>query len=248
MLALSKSFIFDDLYMKTIKWLNHTNDQDLENAAAQKIKELQLIENDLPGVVIVHNLPADCIVYLSERGRRLLKVTLEEIRLPHFDYHQRFFNPEDVPHYAPKILGLLQRNAVDEMVTYFQQVRATRKETFQWYSSASKILLWDKEGLPLLGITIALPIDAEHYFTPKIERLIEENRFLVEKQAVFASLSKREKEILRSLALGLSAAEIAEKLFISEDTVKTHRKNIRNKLQAESTFDLLKFAQSFNLV
>jgi DNA-binding CsgD family transcriptional regulator len=30
--------------------------------------------------------------------------------------------------------------------------------------------------------------------------------------------------------------------------VKTHRKNIRNKLRAESTFDLLQFAQAFNLV
>ena len=62
------------------------------------------------------------------------------------------------------------------------------------------------------------------------------------------SLSKREKEVLRLLAKGQNSTEIAEALFISEATVKTHRKNIRNKLQAESTFDLLQFAQAFNLV
>jgi DNA-binding CsgD family transcriptional regulator len=61
-------------------------------------------------------------------------------------------------------------------------------------------------------------------------------------------LSKREKEILKCLVLGQNSLEIAEKLFISEATVKTHRKNIRSKLQADSTFDLVKFAQAFNLV
>ncbi|HEU4903830.1 MAG TPA: LuxR C-terminal-related transcriptional regulator, partial [Flavisolibacter sp.] len=86
------------------------------------------------------------------------------------------------------------------------------------------------------------------YFTPKIERLIQENNFLRNNQQVFASLSKREKEVLRLLAKGQNSTEIAEALFISEATVKTHRKNIRNKLQAESTFDLLQFAQAFNLV
>ena len=234
--------------METIKWLVHTTDQELEEAAAMKIKALQTIEQNIPGVLIVHNLQADTIAYLSEWGRKFLRVSLEQIRLPHFDYHQQFFNPEDVPDYVPKIMGMLQRNTTDEMVTYFQQVRPSENEPFRWHSSASKILLRDKEGKPLLGITIAIPIDQEHYFTPKIERLIEENRFLRENQPRFSSLSKREKEVLRFLALGLTAAEISGQLFISEATVKTHRKNIRNKLQAESTFDLVKFAQAFNLV
>lgn len=234
--------------MKTFRWLTHTNDPDLEKETAQKIKEIQAVENDIPGVVIVHNLPDDSIVYLSARGRKILQVTLEEIRLPHFDYHRQFFNPEDVPNYSPKIFGMVQRNTSDEMITFFQQVRASPKEDWKWYSSSMKILLRDKEGKPMLSITVALPIDAEHYITPKIERLIEENLFLRKHQSAFASLSKREIEILRHLALGFSSHEIAALLFISEETVKTHRKNIRNKLNADSTFDLVKFAQAFNLI
>jgi DNA-binding CsgD family transcriptional regulator len=234
--------------MKTTDWLIHTHDSDLQTAADEKIKQIQAVENDIPGVIIVHNLPADCIVYLSERGRKHLNVTLEEIRLPHFDYHKRFFNPEDVPNYAPKVLGMMRRNAGDEIVTFFQQVRASKKEPWRWYSSSIKILLWDKENKPLLALTVALPIDEEHYFTPKIERLIQENNFLRENQKIFASLSKREKEILRLLALGQNSTEIAKGLFISEATVKTHRKNIRNKLNADSSYDILQFAQAFNLV
>ena len=234
--------------MQTTKWLQHTDDEDLQQAADEKIGAIQAIEESVPGVIIIHNLAADFIVYMSERGRKNLNVTLEEIRLPHFDYHRRFFNPEDTPNYVPKILGMLQRNEVDEIVTYFQQVRSSENEPFRWYASSSKILLQDKEGQPLLGITVAVPIDAEHFFTPKIERLVQENTFLRENHAVFASLSKREKEILRCLAKGLNSHEIANELFISEATVKTHRRNIRNKLRADSTLDLVKFAQAFNLI
>jgi DNA-binding CsgD family transcriptional regulator len=234
--------------MQTTNWLRHTNDPDLQTAAHEKLLLIQRVEKDIPGVLIVHNLADDSIVYLSERGRHYLNVTLEEIRLPHFDYHKRFFNPDDVPNYAPKILGLMERNADDEIVTYFQQVRSSPKEEWRWYSSSTKVLLRDADRKPLLALTVALPIDEKHYFTPKIERLIQENKFLRNNQQAFASLSRREKEVLRLLAIGHSSTEIAAALFISEATVKTHRKNIRNKLRAESTFDLLQFAQAFNLV
>jgi DNA-binding NarL/FixJ family response regulator len=43
-------------------------------------------------------------------------------------------------------------------------------------------------------------------------------------------LSKREKNILRHIALGLTSKEIGSKLFISTHTVITHRKNISQKL------------------
>lgn len=234
--------------MKRTNGLTNTKDLTLQKAAQEKIRQIQEVENDIPGVVIVHNLTDDSIVYMSERGRRILGVTLEEIRLPHFDYHNRFFNPEDAAYYAPRIFDMVQRNAGDEIITFFQQVRSAPGQPWKWYSSAIQILLRDYDNKPLLALTVALPIDEEHYFTPKIERLTRENKFLRENQKAFASLSKREKEVLQHLALGHDSAEIARILFISEATVKTHRKNIRNKLNAESNYDLLQFAQAFNLV
>lgn len=234
--------------MAITNWLKHTKDPILQKAAQEKIVQLQNIENDIPGVIIVHNLVDDSIVYLSKRGRDILKVKLEEIRLPHFDYHKRFFNPEDFPDYAPKVLGLVQRNADDEMVTVFQQVRANDTEPWRWYSTSVKILLRDSDRKPVLAVSVALPIDEEHYFTPKIERLLQENKFLRENQQLFLSLSKREIEVLRLLASGYNSHEIAEKLHISEATAKTHRKNIRGKLKAESSFELMQFAQAFNLI
>jgi NarL family two-component system response regulator LiaR len=46
----------------------------------------------------------------------------------------------------------------------------------------------------------------------------------------FAELSEREQEVLRLIADGLSNSEIAEKLFLSEKTIKGHVSNILSKL------------------
>lgn len=53
-------------------------------------------------------------------------------------------------------------------------------------------------------------------------------------------LSTREKEILQLLIAGLSNKEIAAHLFLSEMTIKTHRKNIMGKLDAHNLADLLR--------
>ena len=53
-------------------------------------------------------------------------------------------------------------------------------------------------------------------------------------------LSSREKEILQLLIAGLSNKEIATQLFLSELTIKTHRKNIMSKLDAHNLADLLR--------
>lgn len=47
-------------------------------------------------------------------------------------------------------------------------------------------------------------------------------------------LTKREKEILPLLSNGLRYKEIAEKLFISQETVRTHVRNLYRKLMVNS--------------
>jgi DNA-binding NarL/FixJ family response regulator len=50
------------------------------------------------------------------------------------------------------------------------------------------------------------------------------------------SLTKRELEILRLVAEGLTNEEIGKKIFISEKTVKTHLTNIFDKLKVNNRF------------
>ena len=52
-------------------------------------------------------------------------------------------------------------------------------------------------------------------------------------------LTKRENEILPLLAIGMNRNEISVKLFISEETVKMHIKNLYKKLKAKNKIDAL---------
>jgi RNA polymerase sigma factor (sigma-70 family) len=55
-------------------------------------------------------------------------------------------------------------------------------------------------------------------------------------------LSDREREVLHWLSKGFSYKEIAEKLFISVETVRTHIRNIYEKLHANNKADALRKA------
>ena len=57
-----------------------------------------------------------------------------------------------------------------------------------------------------------------------------------------SGLSKREKIILRHIALGYTNKEIGEKLFISTHTVVTHRKNITRKIGIKTVSGLTVYA------
>lgn len=57
---------------------------------------------------------------------------------------------------------------------------------------------------------------------------------------MFQKLSRREQEMLEQLSKGFRYKEIADKLFISIETVRTHIRNIYEKLQVNSRIEALK--------
>lgn len=57
-----------------------------------------------------------------------------------------------------------------------------------------------------------------------------------------ADISPREIEILQLICQELTMREIGEKLFVSEQTVHTHRKNLMKKTKAKNAVGLVKFA------
>lgn len=99
----------------------------------------------------------------------------------------------------------------------------------------------------------------DRIFMPAVARL-ERSMQLKERDAVPAdekedepdslleSMTEREKDILRCVARGLQNKEIADKLFISINTVTTYRRNISAKLNIHSAAGLTVFAILHRLV
>jgi len=91
----------------------------------------------------------------------------------------------------------------------------------------------------------------EHYYSKSIQSKIVSsfsNREANQEKSLSKPLTDREKEVLVLIAKEFNTREIAEALFISINTVETHRKNLIKKLQVKNVVGLALYAQKNNLV
>ena len=85
-----------------------------------------------------------------------------------------------------------------------------------------------------LGIWLALKLRKPVLQTVVVEKEIYRSEFILNEQEVKRlNLSKRELEVLQLMAEGLSNQEIAEKLFVSLNTIKTHTAQIFEKMEVK---------------
>lgn len=69
-----------------------------------------------------------------------------------------------------------------------------------------------------------------------------------ERKQLELGITKRELEILSLIAGGLSNREIAEKLFVSENTVKTHSSRLFDKMNAKRRTQAVQIGKEFGLI
>jgi DNA-binding NarL/FixJ family response regulator len=109
-------------------------------------------------------------------------------------------------------------------------------------------LLKNAEKAELLKAIHAI-IQGDNYFSEETEEKYLDNQLKIEQRvSSLTELSSREKEILVLIAHEYNTAEIAEKTFISLNTVNTHRRNLLSKLNAKNTAGLVKYAVENGLV
>jgi DNA-binding NarL/FixJ family response regulator len=96
--------------------------------------------------------------------------------------------------------------------------------------------------------------NGEEYFCKSVREkifstvTIDNPKFKKTGSTIIAVLTDRELEIITLIALEFSGKEISEKLYITTNTVETHRKNIMKKLKAKNTISLVKFAIKNKLI
>lgn len=109
-------------------------------------------------------------------------------------------------------------------------------------------ILKDSESAELKKAIIAVA-NGENYIQPSLipalnSKMIEKSR----DKGKIESLTKRELEVLKLLAVGMYNKEVAEKLNISERTVKNHVSNIFKKLEVTDRTQAAVFAIRNNLI
>ncbi|WKK74464.2 response regulator transcription factor [Marivirga salinae] len=89
----------------------------------------------------------------------------------------------------------------------------------------------------------------EKYFSQSVKDDYMNSVFTSKKaKSSLIQLSRRELEVLKLITKEFTAQEIAEELFISQNTVNTHRKNLLSKLNAKNTAGLVMYAVQNGLI
>lgn len=129
---------------------------------------------------------------------------------------------------------IVMLTASDEEADLYEAIKA----------GASGYLLKDS-SLEEVADAVRLVADGQSLISPAMAaKLIEEFKQLAQPVRGRGSLrlTERELEVLRLVARGLNNREISRELFISENTVKNHVRNILEKLQLHSRMEAVMYA------
>lgn len=98
---------------------------------------------------------------------------------------------------------------------------------------------------------------ASKLFNPKTEMVVIEKEIYLdssgpftpdEKELAKSGISKRELEVLQLMAEGLSNKEIADKLFVSENTIKTHSSKLFEKMEVSRRTQAVDKAKKMKII
>jgi DNA-binding NarL/FixJ family response regulator len=86
------------------------------------------------------------------------------------------------------------------------------------------------------------------YYSEKVLKIITTNNDNKLINSELSQISSREIEVLKLIAMEYSTNEVADKLFVSVNTIESHRKSLMKKLDVKNVVGLIKFAMRHKLV
>ncbi len=87
-------------------------------------------------------------------------------------------------------------------------------------------------------------LSGRQYLSPAAREAVDEGYLYTDKRmgGDYVGLKAREREVIICIAKEMTNKEISEKLFISVETVRSHRKNLMTKLNVKTSAGLIKYA------
>lgn len=163
--------------------------------------------------------------------------------------HQHFFEPlseDEQQELARQIAGFLNKQVEETVYSFFWGKDKTDDLESKWYVSSARLKKNKDDNLQKI-VVFTYDLELLGDCKEKLYKVIEDLSFLKKNYNKLSLLTKRETEIMGLLTLGRTSIEIGVKLYISEHTVNTHRKNINRKLEIKTLPDLMKYAAVFDM-
>ena len=192
--------------------------------------------------------------YVSKNMLALLGFDIDEMTKGGMRYFWGKIHPDDIDLWL-KALDNLMQFTMDEITV---DERSRMNYTWNYRIKNSKgvyvnviqnttPLEFDSENKPIIGLAhytilntnIKMDVCASAKYLNKNNEYETKYFNNFSKKLLKDSISNRERDIVRLLVLDYSSREISEKLFISSNTVDTHRRNILKKLNLSSIGELV---------
>ncbi|NIG54576.1 response regulator transcription factor [Chitinophaga sp. Cy-1792] len=143
------------------------------------------------------------------------------------------------------VANLFEEGAANVNSRFFKEP----EEALQWLTKSNRKLVAQPPVIKVKSlekgtseITLQIASEELNEYIFLLNRMLKSSLFKMAHAEQFHALSAREKEIFQLIVRGLTNPMIASQLFISIDTVKTHRKNIMQKLRCRNVQALLQYA------
>jgi DNA-binding NarL/FixJ family response regulator len=110
--------------------------------------------------------------------------------------------------------------------------------------AGARAVVWKRFALETLMEALRAVMEGHVWMPPALQAEITHQAL----RPAHEPLSAREREIVRLVALGLRNAEVAQRLSITEATVKTHLNNVFQKLSVRDRVELTRYAMRVGLI
>lgn len=214
--------------------------------AIERIMRFQPVGNQF---VYAMSYFSDELIYLSDGVEKLLGYKPEEIRTISFFYD--LIHPDDVEQVKELTIQGINAVSVEDGIDPLEHVfhisyRMRRSDgTYIHVQRQTGMLTRDEEHEMLTSFGIFTDIthlkNSEEVLALMSGPDIPNYRFESEEESNAPKFTKREKEIIDKLSMGMSSEEIASELFISINTVNTHRRNILRKAGVKNSTGLMRY-------
>lgn len=210
----------------------------------EKCDFLERVVNEVPANIYVSSMDKR-IVWCNRTNEVSLGYTLDEIQeMGTMGYLCEILHPDD-------------QNIPEASVEHYHhfdgaefggifRARHKNEKNYRWFLGWAKAFKKNGEGnveqLVCVDVDMSPQMNTENQLIEALkENLRQKNKLLIK------SLRAREVEILTLICQGMRTKDIAEKLYISVNTVSTHRRNIQRKLGTANIADMVSLAREAGL-